>query len=59
MNYELTKICTDKMSEYLDINNCNLTLDKIFDSSDYITIFGGAVRDSLAGKGEDFADLFE
>jgi len=50
MNYELTKICTDKISEYLDIDGCDLTLDKIFEAGDYITIFGGAVRDSLAGK---------
>ena len=48
MNYELTKICTDKISEYL--SDCDLTLNEIFDAGDYITIFGGAVRDPLAGK---------
>jgi predicted nucleotidyltransferase len=46
MNYELTKICTDKITEYLEIDN----ISEIFDAADYIAIFGGAVRDSLANK---------
>jgi len=57
MNYELTKICTDKISEYLEIDYCDLTLDKIFGAGDYITIFGGAVRDPLAGKGINDIDI--
>lgn len=58
MNYELTKICTDKISEYIeDIDCCDLTLDKIFGAGDYITIFGGAVRDPLAGKDINDIDI--
>jgi len=45
MNYELTEICTKKISEYL-----NFDISEIFNTGDYITIFGGAVRDSLANK---------
>lgn len=45
MNYELTQICTDNISKYLEFN-----ISKIFDRGDYIAIFGGAVRDSLAQK---------
>lgn len=45
MNYELTEICTKSISEYL-----NFDVSKIFDAGDYLTIFGGAVRDSLAKK---------
>ena len=45
MNYELTEICANKISEYLGFN-----MSKIFKTGDYIAIFGGAVRDSLADK---------
>lgn len=45
MNYKLTKICTDSISKYL-----NMDVDEIFNVGDYIAIFGGAVRDSLAQK---------
>ncbi len=45
MNYELTEICTNRISKYLNFN-----VSKIFDVGDYISIFGGAVRDSLANK---------
>jgi hypothetical protein len=48
MNYELTKICIDGISTYLE--DCELTVDEIFSPDDYIAIFGGAVRDSLANK---------
>lgn len=45
MNYQLSKICTDKITEYL-----SFPVSEIFEAGDYLTIFGGAVRDSLANK---------
>jgi hypothetical protein len=41
---DLTKKVEKSISEYIEFD-----VNEIFNSSDYITIYGGAVRDSLAG----------
>lgn len=45
MNYELTNRCVTEISNYL-----GFPASTLLEAGDYLTIFGGAVRDSLAGK---------
>jgi hypothetical protein len=52
MNYELTEKVKRGISDYLEFD-----VQEIFDVSDFITIYGGAVRDSLAGMSINDIDI--
>ena len=49
---DLTDNITNKISEYIEFD-----IKEIFDQGDYIAIYGGAVRDSLANKDINDIDI--